>query len=257
MSGVLRTQPLVGQARIRYVAACLDRVEVGKVGSDPAVKLRRVAGMAVAGDHHPDTRDAGEQAEALAVAAERVGRVQVEQRDLDIGEHVPGDQHPLVGEEDGTMAGRVGIVRVDERTRAQPVDLVAERRNGDFVRGLIEQGKVTASHDCADGGLLITLAEMAISGGIGATIDVAAEITGSLPAHAYFFGEDQARYVLTVAAADAGTVIAAAQAAGVPVTRLGVTGGDRLDLGKHGAVALSVLKATHEAFFPRLMSAAE
>ena len=116
---------------------------------------------------------------------------------------------------------------------------------------------MTASHDCADGGLLVALAEMAMSGGIGATLDIGAEVTGTMPAHAYFFGEDQGRYVLTVAAAQAGDVIAAARAAGVPVTRLGVTAPDRLDLGKHGAVALSALTATHEAFFPRLMSAAE
>ena len=63
--------------------------------------------------------------------------------------------------------------------------------------------------------------------------------------------------MLTVVSAQAGAVIAAAQAAGVPVTRLGTTGGDRLELGKHGAVALNALNATHEAFFPRLMSAAE
>src|SRR5262249_53314727 len=90
----------------------------------------------------------------------------------------------------------------------------AERRNGDFVRGLIEQGKVTASHDCADGGLLITLTEMAISSGIGATIEIGAEVTGSLPAHAYLFGEDQGRYVLTVPAVQAGAAFAPPAATG-------------------------------------------
>ena len=34
-----------------------------------------------------------------------------------------------------------------------PVDLAAERRNGDFVRALIRAGKVSAVHDLSDGGL--------------------------------------------------------------------------------------------------------
>jgi len=170
-----------------------------------------------------------------------------------------GETILLIGETKGHLGASIYLREIHGREEGAPppVDLAAERRNGDFVRSLIEQGKVTASHDCADGGLLVTLTEMAISSGIGATLEIAAEVTGSIPAHAYLFGEDQGRYVLTVAAAHAGAVIAAAQAASVPVTRLGTTGGDRLDLGKHGAVALSALKATHEAFFPRLMSAAK
>ena len=170
-----------------------------------------------------------------------------------------GEAILLIGETKGHLGASIYLRELHGREEGAPppVDLAAERRNGDFVRGLIEAGKVTASHDCADGGLLITLAEMALASGIGATLEVGAEVTGTMPAHAYLFGEDQARYVLTVATAQAGDVIAAAQAAGVPVTRLGVTAGDRLDLGKHGSIAVATLKTAHEAFFPRLMSAAE
>src|SRR5579863_6129416 len=46
-----------------------------------------------------------------------------------------------------------------------PVDLAAERRNGDFIRGLIAAGRLSACHDLADGGLLVALAEMALAGG--------------------------------------------------------------------------------------------
>ena len=41
-----------------------------------------------------------------------------------------------------------------------PVDLEAERRTGDVVRGLIRQGRVSAVHDISDGGLLVAVAEM-------------------------------------------------------------------------------------------------
>ena len=46
-----------------------------------------------------------------------------------------------------------------------PVDLAAERRNGDFVRALIRDGLVTAAHDLSDGGLAVALAEMAMAVG--------------------------------------------------------------------------------------------
>jgi phosphoribosylformylglycinamidine synthase len=166
-----------------------------------------------------------------------------------------GETILVIGETKGHLGASIYLREIHGREEGAPppVDLAAERRNGDFVRGLIERGQVTASHDCADGGLLIAVAEMAMASGIGAKIDV----TSAVPAHAYLFGEDQGRYVLTVAATAADAIIAAAKAAGVPVTRLGSTGGDRLDLGKHGAVAIASLKSTHEAFFPRLMSAAE
>ncbi len=45
-----------------------------------------------------------------------------------------------------------------------PVDLAAERRNGDFVRALILDGTVRACHDLSDGGLLVAVAEMAMAG---------------------------------------------------------------------------------------------
>ena len=61
-----------------------------------------------------------------------------------------------------TVAGR-------EEGAPPPVDLAAERRNGEFVASLIRDGKVSAVHDLSDGGLAVALAEMAMAGGIGAT----------------------------------------------------------------------------------------
>jgi phosphoribosylformylglycinamidine synthase len=111
-----------------------------------------------------------------------------------------------------------------------PVDLTAERANGDAVRALVQAGTVTAVHDISDGGLLVTVAEMALAGKIGATLDPISTATA--------FGEDQSRYVVT---APAGTVIPGA-------LRIGTTGGDSV-----AGVALADLRAAHEGFFPALM----
>ena len=92
-----------------------------------------------------------------------------------------------------TVAGR-------DEGAPPPVDLAAERLNGAFVASLIRDGRVSAVHDLSDGGLAVALAEMAMAGGVGATI--AAEG----PEHAFFFGEDQGRYVLTAAPAEAAAI---------------------------------------------------
>ena len=51
---------------------------------------------------------------------------------------------------------------------------------------------MTAAHDLSEGGLGVALAEMALAGDLGATI----EPTSDIPVHAFLFGEDQGRYLL-------------------------------------------------------------
>src|SRR5262249_34959763 len=68
-----------------------------------------------------------------------------------------------------------------------------ERGQGDLVRRSIRDGLVPAAHDVSDGGVLGAVAEMAIASGIGAVLETASKV----PAHAFWSGEDQARYVVT------------------------------------------------------------
>ena len=109
----------------------------------------------------------------------------------------------LVGETTGWLGQSLYLREVCEREEGAPppVDLAAERRNGDFVRALIMEGVATAVHDIADGGLLVALAEMAMASGIGAELD-----RPPLAAHAFWFGEDQARYLVTAKASAAEAV---------------------------------------------------
>ncbi len=131
-----------------------------------------------------------------------------------------------------------------------PVDLAAERRNGDLVRGLIADGLVTACHDVSDGGLLVAVAEMAMASGIGAALQPP---TGLLiPLHAWLYGEDQARYVL--ATADPDTVLARAHAAGAPVGRIGTTGGSELALAGALSLPLAELQVAHEGWLSGYMN---
>tara|TARA_B110000091_G_scaffold214239_1_gene266555 strand:- start:927 stop:3164 length:2238 start_codon:yes stop_codon:yes gene_type:complete len=62
------------------------------------------------------------------------------------------------------------------------------------TKGLIENGLVNAAHDCADGGLFVTLSEMGYPNNIG--FDVATD--SELRKDAFLFGEVQSRIVLSV-----------------------------------------------------------
>ncbi|MGO4706086.1 phosphoribosylformylglycinamidine synthase subunit PurL [Microvirga sp. 2MCAF38] len=132
-----------------------------------------------------------------------------------------------------------------------PVDLATEKRNGDFVRQLIRSGQVDTVHDCSDGGLALTVAEMAMARGIGAIIGYQPE---GIPLHAFLFGEDQGRYVIAVDPNDAADILYEATALGIPAITLGLTGGDSLILPGGQAISVKDLKAAHESWLPDYMA---
>mgnify|MGYP000397795412 FL=1 len=86
------------------------------------------------------------------------------------------------------------IVGIKEST-APYFDLEEEFELQNATKGLIENGLINAAHDCADGGLFVTLAEMGFVNNMG--FDVATD--SELRKDAFLFGEVQSRIVVTVA----------------------------------------------------------
>jgi phosphoribosylformylglycinamidine synthase len=132
-----------------------------------------------------------------------------------------------------------------------PVDLALERKAGDLVRILIRDGHATAAHDLSDGGLAVALAEMAMASGIGATVN---QLDGGDPIP-QFFGEDQARYLVTVKRSFLDRFYEEIYPyAGLFAPWIGTTGGTALTLGKARPLAIGDLKAVYEGWFPTFMS---
>src|SRR4249920_635713 len=158
-----------------------------------------------------------------------------------------GEAILLIGDTQGWLGQSVYLRDVCGREEGAPppVDLAAEKRNGDVVRGMVHAGTATSVHDISDGGLLIALAEMAMASGIGAQLLTAPSST--VP-HAYWFGEDQARYVVTVPAAEAGLVLAKMKGAGVSCARIGTTGGDAISVAGETPVAIETLNTAFESW---------
>jgi phosphoribosylformylglycinamidine synthase len=161
-----------------------------------------------------------------------------------------GDALVLIGVTHGELGSSLYLRELHGREDGAPppVDLEAERRNGDFVRGLIAAGKASVVHDLSDGGLACAAAELALASGTGITLRAAS------PGHAhpYLFGEDQARYL--VAVADPEPVLQAARAAGVPASIAGQAGGDALASPGLFDIQLSALRAANEGWLPAFMA---
>jgi phosphoribosylformylglycinamidine synthase len=92
---------------------------------------------------------------------------------------------------------------------------------------------------------------MAMASGIGV------ELVGGpseVPAHAFWFGEDQARYVVTVPAGRESEVMARAADANVPLRRLGTTGSDMLELPGERPTLVKALVGRFEGWLPTYMA---
>ncbi|USI73645.1 phosphoribosylformylglycinamidine synthase subunit PurL [Sphingomonas morindae] len=155
-------------------------------------------------------------------------------RSATIGFKAEGEEVVLIGAPGRHLGQSLWLRECHGREEGPPppVDLAAEKAHGTLVRTLITEGRVTAVHDISDGGLLVAIAEMALAGGIGATLD---DVRDAATA----FGEDQARYIVT---APPGTLTCG--------TVIGRTGGRSV-----AGVALADLARAHQGFFPALMGA--
>src|SRR5438045_5143300 len=151
-----------------------------------------------------------------------VGLIADARQAVDLALKRDGDALILIGEPADQLGGHLGSslylreIEGREDGPPPPVDLAAERRHGDFVRGEIAAGRVAACHDISDGGLLVAIAEMAMAGGHGVALD---PLPAGLSRPAWLFGEDQARYLIETGDPDG--LLAEARRAAVPARRTG------------------------------------
>lgn len=154
-----------------------------------------------------------------------------------------GDTLVLIGETTGHLGQSALLKELYNREDgdAPHVDLAAEKMAGEFVRAAHMDALITAAHDLSDGGLALGVADMALAASTG--VSVKEGNTG------WFFGEDQARYLLATTNADA--LIKAAQAAGVPAENIGSFGGTDIALGGSSA-SLADVKAAFDTGIPNI-----
>ncbi|MEO1733156.1 MAG: phosphoribosylformylglycinamidine synthase subunit PurL [Pseudomonadota bacterium] len=134
-----------------------------------------------------------------------------------------GHQLLLIGASDGHLGQSALLAEVFNRTDgdAPPVDLDAEKHNGDFIRESREW--IRACTDLSDGGLALAAFELAEQADVGIQIDAGDTAT--------LFGEDQARYLVACNFDTAEYLMAQAAQAGVPIAWVGKCGGNTVRIG--------------------------
>jgi len=175
-----------------------------------------------------------------------------------------GEDIFLIGETKGHLGQSLYLREILGREDGPPppVDMAAEKKNGDFVRGLIEAGKISACHDVSDGGLLVALAEMTY-GGVGCHLE-RSEAESKDPSTAglqpsaqddvqFWFGEDQARYIIAVDAAKTKDILAQAAKAGISLIHLGKTQGYKFEIKGQFVILVSDLIEANEGWLPGYM----
>jgi len=127
--------------------------------------------------------------------------------------------------------------------RPPALDMEREKRVHEVVIRAIERGLLSSAHDCADGGLAVTLAESCILGKIGADVSLLANCA---PAAA-LFAETQSRIVVSLSSGNLGALLEIVNELKIECTILGKVGGSRLAI-KVNDVDLISLDVSHIEF---------
>ena len=125
-----------------------------------------------------------------------------------------------------------------------------ERQSGRAVLGLIEDDIINACHDVSSGGLYIALAEMAIKGDIGATINL---INYSPNLLVELFEESPARYIVTLPYSKLEELDKKCYYYRAEFDVIGLVGGAGLQLSGRRAITLKMLNDTYNEWFEKYM----
>jgi phosphoribosylformylglycinamidine synthase len=157
-----------------------------------------------------------------------------------------GEVIVLLGRGDGALGGSeyLSILHGVLGGRPPAVDLKGERALQDLLVALADARLIRSAHDCAEGGLAVTLAECCFgTDGVGCEVSIEAVTVardGRMNDAAALFGESPSRVVVSVTADNLTDLLSRAAAANVPASVIGETGGNRLRFSVAGRVVVDV-----------------
>jgi phosphoribosylformylglycinamidine (FGAM) synthase-like enzyme len=174
------------------------------------------------------------------------------ERRVDIAFRNAGDMIVLLGKTKAELGGSEYAWTLHRHLGGTPpeLDLEQEKALIDTLVSLAGDGLITAAHDCSEGGLGVTLAEMAIAGNLGARIDPTAP--GPVP-YIWMFSESASRVVVACSEADLDRVLDAAESRDLPADIIGIVGGDSVTIGIHLDLPVSALAERFESALPEML----
>jgi phosphoribosylformylglycinamidine synthase II len=166
-----------------------------------------------------------------------------------------GDLVAILGETRGELGGSEWLAAFHDKLAGRPprLDAAREKSLQESVRGLVRSGALSSAHDTSEGGLAVALAECCVADPdsmLGATVQLT---PGTVAPHAYLFGEDASRVVISFPPAFQAEVERVCQAAGLPCAVVGVVGGDRLTVPGSFDLPVSQLSRAWRSGIPALV----
>ena len=159
-----------------------------------------------------------------------------------------GDFVLLIGSSHNDLGGSEYLKVEHGHVAGRPpaLDLTRERAVNRLILSAAQSGYLHSAHDCADGGMLIALAECCLLGGIGVRCP-AVRPEPPLRLDAAFFGESPSRYIVSVPSRAMPEMQSLARRHNVELSLLGLAGGDILEFEGQLKVSLGELRVAWEA----------
>ena len=153
----------------------------------------------------------------------------------------------LVGKTDGYLGQSIYAKEILNIISGLPpkVNLKNEKKIGDVIRDLININKLDTVHDISDGGFLIALTEMSISGGIGVKIHLDEKDVSPK----FLFGEDQGRYIISVPDELISDILRILESKNIFFQKIGKTSGTKIIINDSEEIEIKSLKKIHEDWF--------
>ncbi|MGH9254499.1 MAG: phosphoribosylformylglycinamidine synthase subunit PurL [Vicinamibacterales bacterium] len=149
-----------------------------------------------------------------------------------------GDAIVLLGSSTDELGGSEYLKTIHRLVRGRPpaLDLAREAALQRLVVDGVARGLIRSAHDCAEGGLAVTVAECCFDTGLGASVDVPAVEAAASEFRdiATLFGESASRVVVSVDPQRAAQLLDLAGREDVPAAIIGRVGGDRIRVAVQG-----------------------
>ena len=149
----------------------------------------------------------------------------------------------IVGKSDNHLGNSkyMTIIQKKEDGGTPIINLDEELANGHFVLELINKHLVISSHDVGEGGILIAVAEMCITGNLGLTIDEDKEFS-----HRFYFGENQSRYLIEIKKENFEQIKQLAKSKNISFEKLGEVNQEKIRINKSNTIKVSELKRNYD-----------
>jgi phosphoribosylformylglycinamidine synthase len=168
---------------------------------------------------------------------------------LGAGLRAEGDFVLLIGSSHNDLGGSEFLKVAHGHVAGRPpaLDLTREKAVNRVIMAAAQSGYLHSAHDCADGGMLVALAECCLLGGMGVRCP-ALRPEPPLRLDAAFFGESPSRYIVSVASRAMPEMQSLARRHNVELSLLGLAGGDYIEFEGQMKLSLAELRQAWEAF---------